>query len=64
VFRFVVLTVNGIKMMDVSTASMRVGYLSVSQFSRDYRRFFGNSPSKDIERLRAHLGSGGTHVQV
>jgi len=51
-------------MMDVSTASTRVGYLSVSQFSREYRRFFGNSPSKDIERLREHLGSGGTHVHV
>ena len=51
-------------MMDVSTASRRVGYLSVSQFSREYSRFFGNSPSKDIERLREHLASGGTHVHV
>lgn len=51
-------------MMDVSTASTRVGYLSVSQFSREYSRFFGHSPSKDIERLREHLASGGTHVHV
>lgn len=51
-------------MMDVGAASMRVGYLSVSQFSREYSRFFGNSPSKDIEGLREHLASGGTHVQV
>jgi transcriptional regulator GlxA family with amidase domain len=51
-------------MMDVSTVSLRVGYLSVSQFSRDYSRFFGNSPSKDIARLREHLASGGTHVHV
>lgn len=50
--------------MDVSTASMRVGYLSISQFNREYRRFFGNSPSKDIERLRRHLASGGTHFSV
>lgn len=45
-------------MMDVSTASLRVGYLSVSQFSREYNRFFGNSPTKDIERLRERLVSG------
>lgn len=39
-------------MMDASTASQRVGYLSASQFSREYSRFFGNAPSKDIARLR------------
>lgn len=51
-------------MMDVSIASVQVGYGSVSQFSREYSRFFGSSPSKDIERLREHLASGGTHVHV
>lgn len=51
-------------MMDVSTASLRAGYLSVSQFSREYNRFFGSSPGKDIERLREHLAAGGTHVHV
>jgi len=51
-------------MMDVGTASTRVGYLSVSQFSREYRRFFGSSPTKDIERLREHLASGGTQFRV
>lgn len=35
------------KMMDVSTACMHVGYASVSQFSREYSRLFGVSPSKD-----------------
>jgi AraC-like DNA-binding protein len=39
-------------MMDVSTASLRVGYLSASQFSREYSRFFGESPTKDIANLR------------
>ena len=39
-------------MMDASTASQRVGYLSASQFSREYSRFFGNAPTKDIARLR------------
>jgi len=51
-------------MMDVSTASQRVGYLSVSQFSREYSRFFGSSPTKDIARLREHLGSGGTQFPL
>jgi len=40
------------KNMDASDACYRVGYLSVSQFSREYSRFFGNAPSKDIARLR------------
>ncbi len=39
-------------MTDASTASQRVGYLSASQFSREYNRFFGNAPIKDIARLR------------
>lgn len=39
-------------MMDASSASQRVGYLSASQFSREYSRFFGNAPTKDIARLR------------
>ena len=39
-------------MMDASTACQRVGYLSASQFSREYSRFFGNAPTRDIARLR------------
>ncbi|MGC2258207.1 MAG: AraC family transcriptional regulator, partial [Candidatus Sulfotelmatobacter sp.] len=39
-------------MMDAGSASLRVGYLSPSQFSREYSRFFGNAPTKDIARLR------------
>ena len=39
-------------MMDASTACWHVGYLSASQFSREYGRFFGNAPTKDIARLR------------
>jgi AraC-like DNA-binding protein len=37
--------------MDATDACHRVGYLSASQFSREYSRFFGNAPSKDIARL-------------
>jgi AraC-like DNA-binding protein len=39
-------------MTDAGTASQRVGYLSPSQFSREYSRFFGSAPTKDISRLR------------
>jgi AraC-like DNA-binding protein len=39
-------------MMDAGTASQRVGYLSASQFSREYSRFFGCAPTRDIARLR------------
>jgi AraC-like DNA-binding protein len=38
--------------MDASDACHRVGYLSASQFSREYARFFGSAPTKDIARLR------------
>ena len=38
-------------MTDAGTASQRVGYLSASQFSREYSRFFGSAPTRDIARL-------------
>jgi AraC-like DNA-binding protein len=38
--------------MDATTACRVVGYVSDSQFSREYSRFFGNPPSKDIARWR------------
>jgi AraC-like DNA-binding protein len=34
-------------------AAVRVGYASASQFSREYKRFFGIPPSEDAQRLRA-----------
>lgn len=37
---------------DVTTAAYQVGYESLSQFSREYRKFFGVSPSQDAKRLR------------
>jgi AraC-like DNA-binding protein len=39
-------------MMDAGAASQRVGYLSASQFSREYSRFFGSSPTRDVAKLR------------
>jgi AraC-like DNA-binding protein len=38
--------------MEASDACFRVGYLSPSQFSREYSRFFGSPPTRDIARLR------------
>ncbi|WP_079912505.1 AraC family transcriptional regulator [Paenibacillus sp. 32352] len=38
--------------MDANTACRLVGYVSTSQFSRDYSRFFGSPPRKDVARLR------------
>jgi AraC-like DNA-binding protein len=43
-------------MTDAGTASQRVGYLSASQFSREYSRFFGSAPTRDIARLRQDTG--------
>jgi AraC-like DNA-binding protein len=41
-------------MVDAGTASLRVGYQSPSQFSREYGRLFGSAPTKDVARLREH----------
>jgi len=39
-------------MLDAGAAGRRVGYMSASQFTREYGRFFGTPPTKDIQRLR------------
>lgn len=39
--------------LDAAAAAFRVGYESPSQFSREYRRHFGEPPARDIARLRA-----------
>ncbi|MFF2017090.1 AraC family transcriptional regulator [Paenibacillus sp. NPDC058177] len=41
--------------MDATTACNLVGYASPSQFNRDYSRFFGNPPKRDIAGLRQQL---------
>jgi len=50
--------------VDAGTASWRVGYQSASQFSREYGRFFGSAPTKDIARLREHSDLDLTQVAV
>jgi AraC-like DNA-binding protein len=38
--------------MDASSVAFEVGYESVSQFSREYSRLFGQPPMRDIKALR------------
>lgn len=39
--------------LEATSAAFRVGYESPSQFSREYRRHFGEPPARDIARLKA-----------
>lgn len=45
--------------IDAAGAGFKVGYESPSQFSRDYRRFFGAPPATDSRRVRSALGGAG-----
>ncbi len=38
--------------LDAASAGFQVGYEDASHFSRDYKRLFGDSPIRDIDRLR------------
>ena len=38
--------------LDAGEAAFRVGYESPSQFGREYRRLFGNSPRRDVASLQ------------
>jgi AraC-like DNA-binding protein len=38
--------------MDAASAAFEVGYESASQFNREYRRFFGQPPMRDIRNVR------------
>lgn len=40
--------------VDAGSAGDRVGYVSSSQFSREYSRLFGEPPQRDIKRIRVH----------
>ncbi|EKN6378140.1 AraC family transcriptional regulator [Yersinia enterocolitica] len=40
--------------IDASTAAVRVGYESASQFSREYTRLFGAPPLRDMKQLKKH----------
>lgn len=42
--------------LKASTAAMRVGYESASQFSREFKRYFGITPGEDAARIRGMQG--------
>ena len=46
--------------LDASSAAFEVGYESPSQFSREYSRFFGQPPMRDIKARLAVAASTGT----
>ena len=41
-----------IETLDAASVAFKVGYESPSQFSREYRRLFGQPPMRDVDRLR------------
>nr|WP_199313392.1 AraC family transcriptional regulator [Leptolyngbya sp. FACHB-671] len=41
--------------LDAATAGYRVGYDDASQFNREYKRLFGVTPMRDVERLRKEV---------
>ncbi|PDO86235.1 AraC family transcriptional regulator [Kosakonia pseudosacchari] len=42
--------------MKAGAAAMRVGYESPSQFSREFKRYFGLTPGEDVARIRMMQG--------
>ncbi len=48
--------------LSVAQVAREVGYASLSQFAREYRRFFGAPPSRDSARLREQGGLVGSQA--
>lgn len=46
--------------LDAGQAGFRVGYEDASQFNREYKRQFGEPPSRNVERLRELAGASGS----
>src|SRR5262249_53625646 len=42
--------------LGAAVAANRVGYESPSQFSREFKRYFGNAPTEEVLHLRRMLG--------
>jgi AraC-like DNA-binding protein len=38
---------------DAGSAGYAVGYESLTQFNREYKRMFGDPPRKDVQRILA-----------
>ncbi len=39
--------------LNANTAAGRVGYESASQFSREFKRYFGSSPTEEVTKLKS-----------
>ena len=39
--------------LDATKAALEVGYESTSQFTREYKRLFGQPPIRDIKAIRS-----------
>ena len=48
--------------MTAQAASMQVGYESPSQFSREFKRYFGRSPTEEASAMRGYLASWAPHA--
>ncbi len=44
--------------VDASSAAVRVGYDDASQFTREYKRLFGDPPMRDVARFKQLSVSG------
>ena len=45
--------------VDAGTAALQVGYASQSQFTREYGRYFGQSPLRDVAQVKGQLSAVG-----
>lgn len=44
--------------VDAASAGFRVGYDDASHFNREYKKFFGDPPMRNVERLRETMPAG------
>ncbi|MGG2134579.1 AraC family transcriptional regulator [Bacillus sp. S2(2024)] len=48
--------------MNVTNAALEVGYVSSSQFNREYRRLFGLSPLQDVKEVKRQASEGSNRI--
>ena len=48
--------------LDIAAAGFKVGYEDASYFSRDYKKFFGTPPHRDIARLRSGMSQAEAEI--
>jgi AraC-like DNA-binding protein len=50
--------------LDAASAGFRVGYDDASYFNREYKKFFGEPPIRNVERLRESIPAGAALLSV